>query len=516
MQQRNGRLHTPSVVVESYHSDRAGRRRSHTGDRVSHDDELQKMQSEIDYLRRRLKRRRSDRQSPSFSSSDSFEDGKGWDDHQISKSPPSESRFVSSSLGKYKKGRGQRAGGWLYQGTGNDAMSKALRQISKSPFARRINKAKLPHRFSQPTFTVYNGRNDPVEHVSNFNQKMVVHSNNEALMCKVFPSSLGPMAMHWFDALEEGSVGSFEELTRAFGARFITCSRVPKPLDTLLSMAMREGETLKTYSDRYWETYNEIDGGVEDVAISINELLNHLLSRLEGQFGHQEARGNTPRPALDTINVILVKPGGKLRTSSRVMSVRGGLGDEAVKRGNQITKRVKVSAIPVLGFSEEDKEGRCQPHDDALVVTIRIGGYDVKRVLVDDGSGAKIMYLDLFNGLNLKAEDLEKYDSPLVGFDGKPMIPQGRIKLLVQVEDEEVQVNFIVVKAYSPYTAILARPWLHAMGAVLSTLHVKVKYPTCGRVGVLLGSQSVARQCLVSAIIKTTENPKTGADQKTL
>ncbi|XP_075663190.1 uncharacterized protein LOC142632722 [Castanea sativa] len=96
---------------------------------------------------------------------------------------------------------------------------------------------------------------------------MAVHSNNEALMCKVFPSSLGPVAMRWFDALEEGLVGSFEELTRAFGAWFITCSKVPKPLDALLSMAMREGETLKTYSDRYLETYNEIDGDVEDVAV---------------------------------------------------------------------------------------------------------------------------------------------------------------------------------------------------------------------------------------------------------
>ncbi|XP_075636809.1 uncharacterized protein LOC142609053 [Castanea sativa] len=96
---------------------------------------------------------------------------------------------------------------------------------------------------------------------------MAVHSNNEALMCKAFLSSPRPGAMRWFDALEEGSVGSFKELTRAFGARFITCSRVLKPLDALLSMAMREGKTLKTYSDRYWETYNEIDGDVEDVAV---------------------------------------------------------------------------------------------------------------------------------------------------------------------------------------------------------------------------------------------------------
>ena len=57
--------------------------------------------------------------------------------------------------------------------------------------------------------------------------------------------------MQWFDTLEEGSIGSFEELTRAFGARFVTCNKVPKPLYSLLSMAMKEGETFKTYLDIY-------------------------------------------------------------------------------------------------------------------------------------------------------------------------------------------------------------------------------------------------------------------------
>ena len=54
-----------------------------------------------------------------------------------------------------------------------------------------------------------------------------------------------------------------------FGSRFITCSMIPQPLDSLLSMSMREGETLKTYSDRYWEMFNEIDGDFDDVAIRI-------------------------------------------------------------------------------------------------------------------------------------------------------------------------------------------------------------------------------------------------------
>ena len=75
-----------------------------------------------------------------------------------------------------------------------------------------------------------------MEHVSHFNQKMAVHSKDEALMCKIFPSSLGPMAMRWFNGLKANSIDSFKKLTQSFGAHFITCSKVPLPLRSLLSM----------------------------------------------------------------------------------------------------------------------------------------------------------------------------------------------------------------------------------------------------------------------------------------
>ena len=78
-----------------------------------------------------------------------------------------------------------------------------------------------------------------------------------------------------------------------------------------------------------------------------------------------------------------------------------------------------------MGFSDEDKAGTIQPHDDALVVTLRIRWYDVRRVLVDQGSTVEIMYLDLYKGLNLKPEDLTAYESPLVSFEGKTVIPKG-------------------------------------------------------------------------------------------
>ena len=125
----------------------------------------------------------------------------------------------------------------------------------------------------------------------------------------------------------------------------------------------------------------------------------------------------------------------------------------------------------VLGFSNEDKLGTMQPHDDALVVTLRIGGYDVKRVMIDQGSAVEIMYLDLFKGLNLKPKNLTAYNSPLASFEGKMVIPKGQIRLPVQTGSDVVEVDFIVVDAFSPYTAIIGKPWLYTLRVVSSTLH---------------------------------------------
>ena len=110
------------------------------------------------------------------------------------------------------------------------------------------------------------------------------------------------------------------------------------------------------------------------------------------------------------------------------------------------------------------------------------------------------MYPDLFKGLGLKLEDLTTYSSPLVSFEGKMVVSRGQIRLPVQTGSDVVEVDFNVVDAFSPYTAIMGRPWLHSLSAVSSTLHQKVKYPSRGQVLKIVGSQSMARQCLIAAI----------------
>ena len=107
---------------------------------------------------------------------------------------------------------------------------------------------------------------DPVKHVSHYIQMISLHSHNNALMCKVFPSSLEPTALRWFDGLRKGSIHSFSELIQEFEIWFTTCSRIPQPVDVLLSMKMGAKETFRSYTSRYWELYNEISGGNEKIA----------------------------------------------------------------------------------------------------------------------------------------------------------------------------------------------------------------------------------------------------------
>ena len=156
----------------------------------------------------------------------------------------------------------------------------------------------------------------------------------------------------------------------------------------------------------------------------LKQLLHHS-SSLGGQTDTRPKRENPSRPPLETINVIFAAPGKTGSCPSIVMSVTRLF----LKDGNHEPKRAKLERPLVMRFSDEDKIGTIQSYDDALVIILRIEGYDVKRVMVDQGSAAEIMYPDLFKGLNLRAEDLTPYISPLISFEGKVIIPKGQIRL---------------------------------------------------------------------------------------
>ena len=215
-------------------------------------------------------------------------------------------------------------------------------------------------------------------------------------------------------------------------------------------------------------------------------------------------RGNPLPPPVGVIEVIHVA------LEKHIAGRRKGVLTVVPVEGNpdlqSSGKKMKFAWEPI-SFDDDDLEGTIQPHDDALVVTAQINGFLVKRVMVDQGSGADVMDPNLFRGLGVRKEDLIKHTSPLVGFDGNIVIPEGQISLPVgQISipvimgGKEVAVTFTIVSSFFPYTAILGRLWIYSMGAVSSTLHVKIKFPTEWGVIVIRGDQQVARQCLIAVV----------------
>ncbi|XP_075665429.1 uncharacterized protein LOC142635099 [Castanea sativa] len=299
--------------------------------------------------------------------------------------------------------------------------------------------------------------------------------------------------MRWFNGLRAGSIDSFMKLTRAFGSRFITCRRVPRPLDSLFSTAIREGETLKTYSDRYWEMFNEIDDDFDDVAIrtfkvglptkhnlrksltkkavrSVLWLMDRIDEYKRVEEDQQQSQGkakviaqerrdvrseryNNNMPQRDfsgqsgpitprVVNTVFREPVHqvlqKIQNEPYFKRPNKMVGDPMRRNQNLLCLYHREQ-----GHTTEDcrtlwnhlerlvKEGRLKQVCIGLTAK-EDSGYDVKRVVVNQGSEADIMYPDLFKGLNLRLEDLTTYDSPLISFEGKAVIPKGQIRLPVQ------------------------------------------------------------------------------------
>jgi hypothetical protein len=181
----------------------------------------------------------------------------------------------------------------------------------------------------------------------------------------------------------------------------------------------------------------------------------------------------------------------------------------------QIGDSAQMAPVPLkresteqIVFTNQDLEGVQLPHSDALVVTLRIDEFDVKRILIDPGNSVEIMYESLFKGLGLEKKDLNLVEEPLSGFSGETVVPSGKVTINVRARTVSTPTEFFVLNAFSPYNAILGSLWLHRMGAVPSTLHQRLRFPTPQGVMEILGDQLAAKQCLVAAIKHKSQLPQ--------
>ena len=159
---------------------------------------------------------------------------------------------------------------------------------------------------------------------------------------------------------------------------------------------------------------------------------------------------------------------------------------------------------PVIGFTKEDARRLHFPHDDVLVVSIRVGDYNTHRVFVDNGSSADILYYLAFQQMRIERERLIPTNAPLVGFGGTRVYPLDAITLPVTVGDYPQQittdVTFLIVDCSSAYSAILGRPTLNSWKVITSTYHLMIKFPIEYGMGEVQGDQVTTRECYIATL----------------
>ncbi|RWW67831.1 hypothetical protein BHE74_00024676 [Ensete ventricosum] len=162
-----------------------------------------------------------------------------------------------------------------------------------------------------------------------------------------------------------------------------------------------------------------------------------------------------------------------------------------------------------ITFKSGGEEFPC--HDDALVISIRMANAYVKRVMIDTRSSTDILYFDAFQKLGLTDKDLVTLTSTLTGFTGDFVSPVGATAIIVTFGEEPrsktLMVSFMVVKLPSAYNAIIGRPTLNQLKAVVSTYHRLLKFPTRAEVGKVRSDQRDSRQCYL-ATTTLSKKPK--------
>ncbi|XXG77286.1 hypothetical protein AAC387_Pa08g1466 [Persea americana] len=171
------------------------------------------------------------------------------------------------------------------------------------------------------------------------------------------------------------------------------------------------------------------------------------------------------------INVIHLAPPPKESSQAHAEARRASYQKQVLTVVPEPAAKKAKTEGPRIWFSDRDLEDVELPHNDLLVLTLKLQNFLVQKVLVDSGSSSEILYYNFFRKLKLKDEDLQIARTPLIGFSSKPVYPKGKISLRVQVGGASRQVDFLVVDLPSPYNVIMGRTWLHGMEAVPSTRH---------------------------------------------
>ncbi|VFQ98142.1 unnamed protein product [Cuscuta campestris] len=287
----------------------------------------------------------------------------------------------------------------------------------------------------------------------------------------------------------------------------------------------KKGEQLKRPWTEKWCTYHQSNSHNTADCRNVKAVLKEMA--LNGELGEGYAAGNKKDPKTNTWTRPQGKDQGRRKSGKDdkpdkefiEMIVGGPEGGDTASQRKNWARSLHVSVVSLeshgkqarrepITFTDRDLPRTGGDHNDLLVITMDINGADVARVLVDTGSSVNVLYLDAFKKLKLDRSMLRPLQTPLSGFTGASIEAEGQITLQVTLgsgnKTVTKQMRFVVVDIKCVHNAILGRPGINQVRAIISMAHLCMKFYTPNGIGEERGDQKNARSCYLEAVKKMT------------
>ncbi|VFQ69191.1 unnamed protein product [Cuscuta campestris] len=416
--------------------------------------------------------------------------------------------------------------------------------LEKSPFSARVHAHTLRRKIKLD-MEKFTGKEDPNVHLDTFHNATQMAGCTDAKECLLFFSSLRGRPVEWFNSLPHGKIGSFEKLAEVFRKKYQdNCikrkkftyintaeaevlnkskreleegytrvkSDKPKEDDQMGGSKPRatydgtvhqirdekKGEQPKRPWTEKWCTYHQSDSHNTADCRNVKVVLKEMA--LKEELGEGYAIGHKKDPKTNTWTRPQEKDHGRRRAEE--------LGQEPARSGGFPESQGKQARREPITFTDRDLPRTGGDHNDPLVITMDINGADVAKVLVDTGSSVNVLYLDAFKKLKLDSSMLRPLQTPLSGFTRASIEAEGQITLPVTLGSGNrivtKQMRFVVVDIKCVHNAILGRPGINQVRAIIFMAHLCMKFYTPNGIGEERGDQKNARSCYLEAVKKMT------------